>query len=91
MLQYAFKIIFWIGEKMENIDLESFMKNPAITQPMAVKKGNDDICLALNDEDLLLSIVVPNMEACNLEQQGESLEVMQSKAQQIAQTMKMDI
>lgn len=76
---------------MENIELESFMKNTTIDKPMAVKKGNDEICIALNDEDLLLSIVVPNMEACNLEQQGESLEVMQSKAQKIAQTMKMDI
>lgn len=76
---------------MENIELEDFMKNTAVNKPMAIKKGNDDICLAINDEDLLLSIVVPNMEACNLEQQGESLEVMQSKAEQIAQSIKMDV
>lgn len=76
---------------MENIELEIFMKNTAIDKPMAVKKGNEEICIALNDEDLLLSLLVPNMEACDLEQQGESLEVMQSKAEKIAQTMKMDI
>lgn len=76
---------------MENIELENFVKNTAIDKNMAVKKGSDDICLALNDEDLLLSLVVPNMEACHIEQQGESLESMQSKAQEIAQNIKMDV
>lgn len=90
MLQYAFKIFFWICD-MEEIELENFMKDTTISKPMSVKRGDEEICLAINDEDLLLSLVVPNMETYNIDQQGESLEVMQSKAQKIAQTIKMDI
>lgn len=75
---------------MEEIALENFLQNTAIDKSMSIKKGSDEICKAINNEDLLISLIVPNMGACNLEQQGESLESMQVKAQKIAQDIKMD-
>lgn len=75
---------------MEEISLENFLQNTAIDKSMSIKKGSEEICKAVNNEDLLISLIVPNMEACNLEQQGESLETMQAKAQKIAQNIKMD-
>ena len=75
---------------IEEIALENFLQNSAIDKPMIVKKGDEEICKAINNEDLLISLIVPNMEACGVEQQGESLESMQAKAQKIAQDIKMD-
>ena len=75
---------------MQEISLENFIQNSTIDAPMIIKKGDEEICKAVNNEDLLISLIVPNMEECNLEQQGESLEIMQNKAQKIAQNIKMD-
>ncbi len=75
---------------MEEILLEKFLQNSTIDKPMVVKKDGEEICKVLNDEGLLLSLVVPQMGDCSLEQQGESLEIMQNKAQKIAQNIKMD-
>lgn len=75
---------------MQEISLENFIQNSTIDAPMIIKKGDEEICKAVNNEDLLISLIVPNMEECNLEQQGESLESMQTKAQKIAQNIKMD-
>ncbi len=75
---------------MQEISLENFIQNSTIDAPMIIKKGDEEICKAVNNEDLLISLIVPNMEECNLEQQGESLESMQAKAQKIAQNIKMD-
>lgn len=75
---------------MEEILLEKFLQNSTIDKPMVVKKDGEEICKVLNDEGLLLSLVVPQMGDCSLEQQGESLEIMQNKAQKIVQNIKMD-
>ena len=90
MLQYAKNLNFTGFGNMEEVSLESFLQNSAIDKPMAIKKGSEEICKAINNEDLLIELIVPNMGACNLEQQGESLEQMQVKAQKIAQDIKMD-
>ncbi len=83
-------LILWDLENMDEIALENFLQNSTIDKPMVVKKDGEEICKVLNDEGLLLSLVVPQMGNCNLEQQGESLEIMQNKAQKIAQNIKMD-
>lgn len=75
---------------MEEITLENFLQNSTIDKPMVVKKDGEEICKVINNEDFLISLIVPNMEACNLDPQGESLESMQVKAQKIAQDIKMD-
>lgn len=75
---------------MEEITLENFLQNSTIDKPMVVKKDGEEICKVINNEDFLISLIVPNMEVCNLDPQGESLESMQVKAQKIAQDIKMD-
>lgn len=75
---------------MEEISLEHFLRDTSFDKSMVVIKDGSEICKVINDENLLLELVVPQMENCSLEQSGESLESMQSKAEKIAQTMKMD-
>lgn len=73
---------------MEEISLEKFMQNSTCDKPMVVKQGNEEVCVVLNNEEALIDLVVPKMQNCDVDN-GEGVEAMKAKAQQLAQNMKM--
>ncbi len=54
---------------MEWVTLEDFLQNKGIFEKTTIVKQNDDeVCIAINDEDELLDLVVPKVENDNTSQ-----------------------
>lgn len=47
---------------MECVSLEDFLKNKgAFERASIIKKNNEEVCIALNNEDELFKLIVPNI------------------------------
>ena len=60
---------------MECVNLEDFLKNKgAFDRASVIKKNNEEVCIALNNEDELFKLIVPNKldsaNSQNLEQKN---------------------
>lgn len=54
---------------MEWVTLEDFLQNKGVFEKTTIVKQNDDeVCIAINDEDELLDLVVPKVENDNISQ-----------------------
>lgn len=60
---YVKIVIFWRGENiMECVNLEDFLKNKgAFEKASIIKKNNEEVCIALNNEDELFKLIVPKI------------------------------
>lgn len=54
---------------MECVTLEDFFKNNGFFEKATIVKQNDEeVCIAINDEDELFDLIVPKVESDNISQ-----------------------
>lgn len=69
---------------MECVNLEDFLKNKgAFDGASVIKKNNEEVCIALNNEDELFKLIVPNkLDSANSQNLEQKMQNLQNRGKQ---------